>query len=175
MSKYTFYVKCTMYIHWQARVQYPKSVRGARRPTGIYAFFKNTHQSEQLLLKQEVLLGNLLVKAKSLAVSVMSNSSLKKITWAFLRFYLYFLFKINIFKMQLLKNDTANLVAFNIFWSHFISSFRKSCPLWCIILKKINFQKIFGLVGRRVGCGGLGCWPPIFPCHPLAFWKWCIK
>ena len=123
----------------------------ARRPTSTYVFFKNTHQSEQLLLKQEVLLGNLLVKAKSLAVSVMSNSSLKKITWAFLRFYLYFLFKINIFKMQLLKNDTANLVAFNIFWSHFISSFRKSCPLWCIILKKINFQKIFGLVGRRGG------------------------
>ena len=126
------------------------SIHWARRPTGIYAFFKNTHQSEQLLLKQEVLLGNLVVKAKSLAVSILSNSSLKKITWAFLRFYLYFLFKINIFNLQLLKNDTANLVAFNIFWSHFISSFRKSCPLWCIILKKINFQKIFGLVGRRV-------------------------
>ena len=55
-------------------------VQSARRPTGIYAFFKNTHQSEQLLLKQEVLLGNLVVKAKSLAVSILSNSSLKKIT-----------------------------------------------------------------------------------------------
>ena len=52
----------------------------SQRPTNIYAFFKNTHQSEQLLLKQEVLLGNLLVKAKSLAVSILSNTSLKKIT-----------------------------------------------------------------------------------------------
>ena len=121
----------------------------SRIPTSIYAFFKITHQSEQLLLKQEVLLGNLVVKAKSLAVSILSNSSLKKITWAFFRFYLYFLFKINIFKMQLLKNDTANLVAFNSFWSHFTSSFRQSCPLWCVILKKINPQKIFGLLGRR--------------------------
>ena len=117
---------------------------------GINIFFKNTHQSEQLPLKEEVLLGNWVVKAKSLAVSFLSNSSLKKIIWAFLRFYLYFMFKINIFMMQLLKNDTANLVSFKCFWSNFISSFRKSCPLWCVILIRIHFQKIIGLVGHRV-------------------------
>ena len=62
---------------------------------------------------------------------------------------MYLRFKINIFKMQLLKNDTANLIDFNCFWSHFVSSFRKSCPLWCVILIKIHFQKIIGLVGHR--------------------------
>ena len=62
---------------------------------------------------------------------------------------MYLQFKTNIFKMQLLKNDTANLIAFNCFGSHFISSFRKSCSLWCVILIKIHFKKIFGLVGHR--------------------------
>ena len=120
-----------------------------RRPTGINIFVKNTHQSEQLPPKEEVLLGNWVVKAKWLAVSFTSNISLKKIIWAFWRFYMYLRFKINIFKMQLLKNDTANLIDFNCFWSHFVSSFRKSCPLWCVILIKIHFQKIIGLVGHR--------------------------
>ena len=69
---------------------------------------------------------------------------------------MYFQFKINIFKMQLLKNDTAKFIAFNCFWSHFISSFMKSCPLWCVILIKIHFQKIFGLVGHR---GHVSCHP----------------
>ena len=122
----------------------------SRRPTGINIFVKNTHQSEQLPPKEEVLLGNWVVKAKWLAVSFTSNISLKKIIWAFWRFYMYLRFKINIFKMQLLKNDTANLIDFNCFWSHFVSSFRKSCPLWCVILIKIHFQKIIGLVGHRV-------------------------
>ena len=121
----------------------------SRRPTGINIFVKNTHQSEQLPPKEEVLLGNWVVKAKWLAVSFTSNISLKKIIWAFWRFYMYLRFKINIFKMQLLKNDTANLIDFNCFWSHFVSSFRKSCPLWCVILIKIHFQKIIGLVGHR--------------------------
>ena len=33
-----------------------------------------------------------------------------------------------------------------------------------------------GLVGWWVGgCGWLDGWPLIFLCHPLAFWKWCMK
>ena len=133
--------------------------RGTRRPTSINIFVKNTHQSEQLPPKEEVLLGNWVVKAKWLAVSFTSNISLKKIIWAFWRFYMYLRFKINIFKMQLLKNDTANLIDFNCFWSHFVSSFRKSCPLWCVILIKIHFQKIIGLVGHRaVLAGNLTIW-----------------
>ena len=121
-----------------------------RCPTGTDIFFEITHQRGQWIHKLDVFCCQESLKSKWSAVSFSSNISLKKIIWAFWRFYMYLQFKMNIFKMQLLKNDTANLIAFNCFWSPFISSFRKSCPLWCVILIKIHFQTIFSLVGHRV-------------------------
>ena len=99
------------------------------RPMSIVPFFKNAPLSRQFLHKLEVFCWKILVKAKKSAVPFLSNCCLKIFFELFLGFSMYLMFKIKIFKMQLLKNYTANPV--NSTWSSSIVSsfFRKNCPI----------------------------------------------
>ena len=116
----------------------------------IVPFFKNAPLSRQFLHKLEVFCWKILVKAKKSAVPFLSNCCLKIFFELFLGFSMYLMFKIKIFKMQLLKNYTANPV--NSTWSSSIVSsfFRKNCPIRGAFFLKINLKKNFMLIGRRV-------------------------
>ena len=123
--------------------------RDSLRPMSVVPFFKNAPLSRQFLHKLKVFCWKILVKAKKSAVPFLSNCCLKIFFELFLGFSMYLMFKIKIFKMQLLKNYTANPV--NSTWSSSIVSsfFRKNCPIRGAFLKKINLKKNFMLIGRR--------------------------
>ena len=69
---------------------------------------------------------------------------------------MYLMFKIKIFKMQLLKNYTANPVNSTCSLSICSPSFSENCPTRGVFSKKINVKKNLMLIGRRV-TGLTGC------------------
>ena len=61
---------------------------------------------------------------------------------------MYLMLKIKIFKLQLLKNYTANPVNSTCSQSILSPSFREHCPIRGVFSKKINVKKNFTLIGR---------------------------
>ena len=62
---------------------------------------------------------------------------------------MYLMFKIKIFKMQLLKNYTANPVNSTCSLSICSPSFSENCPTRGVFSKKINVKKNLMLIGRQ--------------------------
>ena len=62
---------------------------------------------------------------------------------------MYLLLKINIFKMQLLKNGTADIIASTFFKPQITSILWRNCQLKGAVKKKCQFQKKIVLIGRR--------------------------
>ena len=62
---------------------------------------------------------------------------------------MYLMLKIKIFKMQLLKNYTANPINSTCSYSMVSPCFREHCPIRGVFSKNINVKIFFTLIGRR--------------------------